>query len=285
MAKASLTSLMLTVLATTLALGACSNTADHASLPQSASAGAVAAPSPSPAATLKPKAVPSPPAPTEDFYNQALDKAASARSISQSALSPEDWDLAANRWQQAVNLLKKVPVSSPDHNKAKSLLGTYQQSLADAKKRKSSKDAPGGSSGITIDPVLDPDKVAQGAAKVHRLKILYRRSNIPVVNVSFNGKRQFPMMVDTGASGTMITQRMRSVLQANIVGEIPIMTPKGASIAPVAMMKSIQAGGRTIRDVPVTIGPMDIGLLGHDYFGDCDLVFGREYVELHNCGL
>jgi hypothetical protein len=229
-----------------------------------------------------------------DFYKTALDKASSARSISESAQSPEDWSLAASRWQQAITLLKKVPVTSPNKKLAQAKLTDYNRKLAYAKNRARNKDADNvGNSEIVIDPVaggstgailgdIPPQQAASG--NVYRVWIKYRRGRIPIIDVNFNGKQKFEMMVDTGASGTMITREMAAALGVEVVGEIPIGTASGKALAPVGYIRSIEAGGAMVKNVPVTIGPLDVGLLGHDFFGDCELTIKRDVIEFRQCG-
>ncbi len=265
--------------------------------PHSAQAISTASPTPaakiSPVAKLKslPSRQPPPAANLPDTFKLALDKAASAKSISQSAQSPDDWALVASRWQQAIGLLKKVPANSPNRKLAKARLTEYQQKLAYARKQAQMKDEVGGSSGILIDPVADgAGSIASdiplsspNRSGVYRATIKYRRGGIPVINVTFNGRYSFDMMVDTGASGTMITQEMASIMGVEVVGQVPIGTAAGKAMASVGYVQSIAVGGALIKNVPVTIGPLDLGLLGHDFFGDCDINIKRDVVEFRNC--
>ncbi|MEQ8957235.1 MAG: aspartyl protease, partial [Coleofasciculus sp. C2-GNP5-27] len=121
----------------TIVNSACSNSeADTVSSPtptQAASPVSTPSASPSP----KPQASnPQPsPSPKSDTYAEAIDVATSAVTISQSAVSREDWKLVANRWQEAIQLLKAVPASSQHHATAQQKLSQYQNLLADAKQR------------------------------------------------------------------------------------------------------------------------------------------------------
>ena len=56
----------------------------------------------------------------------AEDKSASARSLSQSAQTPEDWQLVAQRWQKSIDILKPLSTSNT------SIAAQIQQALADA---------------------------------------------------------------------------------------------------------------------------------------------------------
>ena len=74
----------------------------------------------------KPQAVP----PSElapSSFELGLDKAAGAVSISQSAQSPDDWNLVASQFQEAIALMKKVRRQSPDFALAQAKISEYQR--------------------------------------------------------------------------------------------------------------------------------------------------------------
>lgn len=228
--------------------------------------------------------------PQNEAYQLAIDKAQSAKSMSQSVQSAEDWKLVASRWQQAIALLKQLPKADPNKKLANQKLAEYQRSLASALNRA---DQTGKDRGETLESRIVVDEPiseataqanASGLGGSYRARIKYRQSRIPVIDVLFNGtngSRQFEMMVDTGASGTMITPDMATELGAKIVGSTTGMTPAGQTEFAVGMIKSIRVGTRVIRNVPVTIGP--VRLLGHDFFGSCDLSIKQETIEFQQC--
>lgn len=119
--------------------------------------------------------------------------------------------------------------------------------------------------------------------KVFQAKIKRRAGGTPVIDVVFNGNKTFEMIVDTGASGTLITQRM-----ANVLGVRPVRTVR-AGIAdgsvvefPIGMVRSIRVGGAAIQNVEVAIAKqMQIGLLGHDFFGNYDVKIKKDVVEFY----
>ena len=119
--------------------------------------------------------------------------------------------------------------------------------------------------------------------KVFQAKIKRRDAGTPVIDVVFNGNKTFEMIVDTGASGTLITQRMASLL-----GVRPVRTAR-AGIAdgsvvefPMGIVRSIQVGGAAIQNVEVAIAKqMQIGLLGHDFFGNYDVKIKKDVVEFY----
>ena len=115
-----------------------------------------------------------------------------------------------------------------------------------------------------------------------QVPIKRRESGIPVIDVTFNGRHTFEMMLDTGASNTVITPRMASQLQVKPVGVARVDTASQVGLEiPVGVVSSIAVGGVQVADVPVAIaGPvLDTGLLGQDFFGGYDLTIRQDRIE------
>lgn len=300
MLQLSRTQMTLALLSGTLLLGsgACSQGTPSSKSTQVPVAASVASPaaipaSPAPqAATSQPASSPNRP----DPYKTALDKADSARNISESAQSQDDWNLVASRWQQAIQLLKAVPPSSPYQAQAKSRLGEYQRSLAYAKKQA----ANAGSSEVASDPDItlnlpptssvtsarsEPTITSaspRGTGRVFQARIKRREGGTPVIDVTFNGRQTFEMIVDTGASGTVITEQMAAALNVRIIGKAKVDTASDRDVeVPLAYIDSISVGGASVKQVVVAIGnsALTVGLLGHDFFGDYDVTVKRDVVE------
>lgn len=115
---------------------------------------------------------------------------------------------------------------------------------------------------------------------VFKTKIKRRDGDVPVIDVTFNGKQKFEMFLDTGATQTTITPEM-----AAAIGVVPMGVEK-ASVAsgdivefPTGRVASIEVGGATIKDAMVSIGPTR--LLGQNFFGGYDLTIRRDVVEFH----
>ncbi len=249
-------------------------------------------PDPPQAATPPVRATPTPSTtPSEDSYQTALDSAASARAISQSAQSPEDWQLIASRWKTAIASLKQVPKSDPNRKFVNQKLSEFSQALSKAEDRaaRTGKEKVAAQDpGIRVDRAMSADEVAAITAQKERgvrIPIKYRKNRIPVIDVTFNGNQRFEMMVDTGASATMITSEMARRLGVRVVGETQAMTAAGVTTVQIAIVQSISVAGSTIREVPVSIGPIEVGLLGHDFFGDCDISIDRDSVEFRQCNV
>jgi clan AA aspartic protease (TIGR02281 family) len=121
-----------------------------------------------------------------------------------------------------------------------------------------------------------------GKDGVIRIKIKKRYASTPVVDVAFNGKT-FEMIFDTGASSTLITQSMADALSIQPTGYREVVIADGSTLKlPVTAIKKVSAGGLTSRNLEVTVADKaDIGLLGHDFFGNYDIKIKRNEIELH----
>ena len=136
----------------------------------------------------------------------------------------------------------------------------------------------GGGSGSSA-PKAQPG----GNPKVFQAKIKRRAAGTPVIDVTFNGNKTFEMIVDTGASGTLITQRMASALGVRSVGKIKAGIADGSVVEfDLGRVQSIGVGGAIVKNVEVAIAKqMEIGLLGHDFFGNYDVKIKQNVVEFY----
>ena len=208
-------------------------------------------------------------------YQQALDKAESAASISASAQSPEDWKLVAAQWKDAIALMKQV--SPNDTNRTSAMQEIARMEVGLDRSQQNIDRFKGNNSDIATGPVTEPRR------GIYRAAIKYYSSGIPVVDVTFNGRERFEMMVDTGASATMITESMAQRLRVKTVGSVEAMTPSGKTQFNVGYIDSMVVGGGSLQSFPVAIGP--VALLGHDFFGDCNISIKRDQniVEFSQC--
>ncbi|MEG3841254.1 retropepsin-like aspartic protease [Microcoleus sp. herbarium14] len=122
-----------------------------------------------------------------------------------------------------------------------------------------------------------------GNQKVFQAKIKRRAGGTPVIDVVFNGNKTFEMIVDTGASGTLITQRMATALSVKTVGIARAGIADGSVVEfPIGRVQSMGVGGALIKNVEVAIAKqMEIGLLGHDFFGNYDVKIKKDVVEFY----
>jgi len=92
------------------------------------------------------------------------------------------------------------------------------------------------------------------------------------------------MIVDTGASTTLITQNMASSLQLKATGIIQAQIADGSQVQfSTSKVKSLTVGGVVANNFQVAIAPQaNIGLLGHDFFGNYDIKILEKEVEFHH---
>ncbi|CAD5978561.1 hypothetical protein PCC9214_04399 [Planktothrix tepida] len=116
---------------------------------------------------------------------------------------------------------------------------------------------------------------------IYQAKIIRRDGGIPVIQVIFNNLQPFEMMVDTGASGTVITPMMAELLGAIPAGRGKADTPsqKGVEFDLGAIQK-LEVAGAVKNNFIVAIAPtLDVGLLGQDFFGEYDVTIKADVVE------
>ncbi len=278
------------LLASTLLLGsvACSS---RPSSQQNSLVSAPASPAPARVSSSAPVAAPASPTPTVaqvDAYKLAEEKANSARNLSQSALTEDDWNLVSSRWQQAIAALQSIPPSSPYQAIAKTKRPEFEKELAAARQRAKQAKA-NTSQAPLISSQAQPLNVSSavirsspGAGTVYRAPIKRRAGGTPVIDVTFNGNQTFDMIVDTGASGTVITPSMAQALGVQVVGKTKVNTASQTGVeVSLGYVHSIAVGGAVVKEVIVAIGSdaLDVGLLGHDFFDDFDVTVKQDVVE------
>lgn len=278
---------------------------------QSLSTGSLAAIR-SPGQRKQPLASPSPKPPELSStqlsaFEMALDKAAGAASISQSAVSADDWSLVVSRLQDAIALMKQVRRTSGNFPFAqrqiveyrrqivfarrKAQLGSLASSLTqqqpvviDVPKPQNNGILPPRLSVKTLKPSLSkpPSNILPRNNEVFIAPIKRRIGGTPIIEVTFNGTQRFEMIVDTGASGTVITQKIAMALGVVTVGKAKANTASAKAVEfPIGYLDSMEAGGMKVNKVPVAIAgtELETGLLGHDFFGNYDVTIKRNVVE------
>lgn len=245
------------------------------------------------------------------LFEQGLDKAAGAESISQSAQSPDDWNLVVSQFQEAIALMKKVRRQSSDYAIAQAKISEYQRQVKFARQRATASRLPSPEEqpkravvvvpqaatapNLTIPvpppiqaklpaekPLFSPPELLPQDKEVFVAPIKRRIGGTPIVEVTFNGQRQFEMIVDTGASGTVITQQMANALGVIPVGKAKANTASARAVEfPVGYLDSMAVGALVVNRVPVAIAgtELETGLLGHDFFGNYDVTIKRNVVE------
>jgi len=64
-----------------------------------------------------------------DTFREAVNSAVKAAELGRSAKTKQDWTIVADRWQEAVSLMRRVPVSSANHQLAQTKVIEYQKYL------------------------------------------------------------------------------------------------------------------------------------------------------------
>ncbi|WP_306414990.1 MULTISPECIES: TIGR02281 family clan AA aspartic protease [unclassified Calothrix] len=245
-------------------------------------------------------------------FELALDKAAGAMTISQSAQSSDDWKLVASQFQDAIALMQNIQQESPNFTVAQIKISEYQRQIKYALDKASPKPVipvaakpqsvvvvvpsqknPSNPSQPPAPQVVKPQQPAVQSvlmpspqdtedSDVFIAPIKRRIGGTPIIEVTFNGERRFEMIVDTGASGTVITQNMANTLGIVPVGKTKANTASSKQVEfTIGYVDSMAAAGVMVNKVPVAIAGSDLetGLLGHDFFGNYDVTIKRNVVE------
>ena len=252
-----------------------------------------------------------------NVYQQAIDRASSAFTLGRSAQSQDDWKLVASRWQQAVDLMVSVPGSHPQHVQAQKKVLEYRNNLAYAQQQANRSTVDPGASGTVVvhapanrsgnranqpiasshpapsvattarSPSAPNVEASTTLSNVFYAPIIRREGNTPVIRVTFNGNQTFDMIVDTGASGTLITQQMAQTMGVAPVAAAMVDTASQRGVTvPLGYVNSIEVNGAVATNVLVAIaGPqLGTGLLGHDFFGNYDVTIRENEVEFRERG-
>ena len=112
-------------------------------------------------------------------------------------------------------------------------------------------------------------------------KIKRRESGIPVIDVKFNDKYTFEMMLDTGASLTVLTPKMANALKFRADGIIYVATPSDRQVEVLTgLLSSASVGGATSKNIRVAISSfLDMGLLGQNFFSEYDITIKEDTIE------
>lgn len=225
------------------------------------------------------------------YYELALDKADSAWSNSQSAHSSADWHLVAIQWQDAIALLQAVLENSPDRTSAQAKITEYQNQLAHAEQQ-AARPTQNSDNVATVVPRLDSprsnstsdlNESSPSSQMVFQAPIKRLVGGTPVIEVTLNEGEPVEMIVDTGATETVITEKTAAILGIVPVSKVKANTASARAVEfPVGYVDSISVGGTTIKHLAVAIAPsgqLEIGLLGHNFFGNFDVTIKRYVVE------
>lgn len=116
---------------------------------------------------------------------------------------------------------------------------------------------------------------------VYSIPIKSRRGGIPVIDVKFNDRHVFEMMLDTGASQIVITKQMAKTLRVQHHQNVWVSTPSNNRVA----MSSGYLYSVSVADLyydnplVITAPTMDMGLLGQSFFSGYDMTIKSNVIE------
>jgi predicted aspartyl protease len=222
-------------------------------------------------------------------YREGINLASSAYSLSQSAVSPDDWSLIASRWQQASEQLKQVDAKDKNYAKAQQKVAEYARNASHATAQLEALQqplrAPTRPPNRQVTTANVPTKPAvndsDGSGKM-QVPVVRRLHGTPVVQVLFNGDRSYEMILDTGASRTLITRQMADELGIVATERMVAATASENEVTfDLGQVRSMSVGEVTLQNARVTIGDsINIGLLGNDFLQGYDITIREETVEL-----
>ncbi len=118
-------------------------------------------------------------------------------------------------------------------------------------------------------------------SRTFKVKIKRRLGGIPIIDVTFNKQKTYQMLVDTGASSTVLTLPMAQELGLQPEGYVLVETPSNKAIPfPVTTVNSIKVGTAELKTTQVTVSPtLTMGLLGQDFLGKYDLTIRKDTIQ------
>lgn len=136
------------------------------------------------------------------------------------------------------------------------------------------------SSGEVVSLVSLCGSTSISPPRVFQTKIKRRQAGTPVIDVTFNGKQKFEMLLDTGATQTTITPAMANALKVVPFSTAIAHIASGQVVQfPIGRVDSIGVDGAVIGNSMVLIGAFP--LLGQNFFGKYDITIKRDVVEFH----
>lgn len=245
---------------------------------------------------------------SQSAYQAGINLASSAHVLSQSALSPDDWGLIASRWQRAADQLEKVSQQDSNYEQAQQKAEEYRLNAKAANERIAQLQSP-----IYVPlPAARPSSIRAQATESQsaphtpsaptgtlttagtaqapfsqstQIPILRRLHGTPIVRVTFNGSQTYEMILDTGASRTLITRQMARDLGVVTTERMIATTASQAEVSfDVGQVDTISMGGIVLENARVSIGDaVHIGLLGNDFLRDYDVTIRSQagFVELN----
>ncbi len=130
-------------------------------------------------------------------------------------------------------------------------------------------------------PTSNPKPPEQKKTGDFEVKIKRRENGIPVIDVVLNKKKTYEMLVDTGASGTVLTFEMVQELALKRANLVLVATPSSnATLLGTTILDSLEVGEGRLQNIEVAVSPtLPIGLLGQDFLAQYDLTIKQNVIE------
>ncbi|MDG2991160.1 retroviral-like aspartic protease family protein [Candidatus Synechococcus calcipolaris G9] len=175
--------------------------------------------------------------------------------------------IANQDWARAIQVVDQMIQANPGQANE---LRRYRQELIQLQQR----------------PPNAQQRPTRPSAQVGTAPIIRRQNGIPVIRVLFNQRLASEMMVDTGASMTVITRplaRALGITPANVVDNAVFNTANGQTVMPIVYVRSLDVAGLNQTMIPVAIaGPeLSMGLLGQDFLQQFDLSLRQDHIQFH----
>ncbi|MEM9946103.1 MAG: retropepsin-like aspartic protease [Cyanobacteria bacterium P01_D01_bin.36] len=216
-------------------------------------------------------------------YQEGINLASSAHALTRSALSPDDWGLIASRWQRAADQLKKVRPQDLNYEQAQQKAEEYRLNAEAANARVTQLLEP------VYVPITTPATESRELARARtstnntqaplssanstQVPIVRRLHGTPIVRVTFNNSRTYEMILDTGASRTLITRQMAQDLGVVTTERMVAATASQAEVSfDIGQVDTISMGDIVLENARVSIGDaVNVGLLGNDFLRGYDV--------------
>ncbi len=177
--------------------------------------------------------------------------------------------VAQQQWGRAIQIVDQLLQVSPNR---RADLQTYRARLVSLQQM-----------GYQQPPSA-PTPVVLSRSSVRQVPIKRRLGGTAVIEVKLNQRLATEMMVDSGASLTVLTRATAAALgitPAHIVDRIIVATANGRTELPIVYVNAIEVGGLRRSQVAVAVGgpTLDIGLLGQDFLSHYDVSFRQDTIE------
>ncbi len=137
-----------------------------------------------------------------------------------------------------------------------------------------------------VQGLIHRQKVHQQHSQSIRVPIKYLIGGVPVIEVRFDGQYTFDMILDTGASQTLISGKMAAILGVQTTGYSWGNLADGRNVRmATGQVRSIGVGSHesgTVYEVQVSIGDGEIdGLLGQNFLTHYNFRMLADAIEFH----